>query len=65
MELPEEMEYDLTLATEAFVLAEKWDAARAEPDVSKLSFHANDLASFNANQKSKPLLLLPPPTAHR
>ena len=52
MELPEEMEYDLTLATEAFSLAEKWDASRSEPDVSKLTFQATDLASFNANQKS-------------
>lgn len=47
------MEYDTTLAAEAFSLAEKWDTSRSEADISKLSFHASDLASFNANQKSK------------
>ena len=46
------MVYDTALAREAFSLAEKWDASRSEPDVSKLDFHESDLASFNANQKS-------------
>ena len=47
-----EMVYDTALAREAFSLAEKWDASRSEPDVSKLDFQESDLASFNANQKS-------------
>ncbi|KAI0324458.1 hypothetical protein GY45DRAFT_1331548 [Cubamyces sp. BRFM 1775] len=49
--LPVEMIYDTALAREAFALAEKWDAARNEADVSKLSFQESDVASFNANQK--------------
>ena len=49
------MVYDTALARDALSLAEKWDASRAEPDVSKLSFQESDVAAFNANQKSTPL----------
>ncbi|KAH9939046.1 metalloprotease [Epithele typhae] len=50
LELPDEMEYDLSLATDAYALAAKWDAVRSE-EVSKLSFSASDVEKFNANQK--------------
>ena len=49
------MIYDTALAREAFALAEKWDAARNEADISKLNFQESDVASFNANQKSTSL----------
>lgn len=45
------MVYDTALARDAYLLAEKWDASRAEDDLSKLSFQESDVTSFNANQK--------------
>lgn len=52
-ELPVEMEYDSSLATEAYDLAAKWEASRGTP-VSLLPYNAKDLDQFNANQKSEP-----------
>ncbi|KAH9949467.1 hypothetical protein B0H21DRAFT_728077 [Amylocystis lapponica] len=50
--LPVEMEYDLTLAQQAYALAEKWDAARSVADISQLKFKETDLDGFNSNQKA-------------
>ncbi|KAG7442686.1 zincin [Guyanagaster necrorhizus] len=47
--LPVTMEYDTSLATKAYSLAERWDASRAT-EVSKLSFKSDDLSGFNSNQ---------------
>ncbi|KAK0462904.1 uncharacterized protein EV420DRAFT_1627897 [Desarmillaria tabescens] len=47
--LPVVMEYDTSLATKAYSLAERWDASRAI-EVSKLSFKSDDLNGFNSNQ---------------
>ena len=43
IDLPVEMEYDLTLAKEAYELASRWDAARTVEDTSRLSFRESDL----------------------
>lgn len=51
LELPVAIEYDTSLATDAFKLALEWHESRKEQDVSKLSFKATDLESFNSNQK--------------
>ncbi|KAH7920495.1 hypothetical protein BV22DRAFT_1114838 [Leucogyrophana mollusca] len=48
--LPVEMEYDLSLATQAYALAERWDASRSTSDPSKLDFTAHDLAEMDTNQ---------------
>lgn len=45
------MEYDTTLAKQAYALAEKWDSARETP-ASKLPFSPDDIKSLNSNQKS-------------
>lgn len=45
------MDYDLTLAEQAYDLAKRWDAARST-EISKLYFSASDLKDFNSNQKS-------------
>lgn len=45
------MEYDTTLATEAYGLAAKWDKSR-DVHVAELNFQATDLDDFNSNQKS-------------
>jgi len=50
-ELPVKMEYDLTLAEQAYALAAKWDASRSTSDLSKLPFTENDLQEFDPNQK--------------
>jgi len=44
------VDLDLSLAKQAYVLADRWDAARAI-DVSKTSFSAADMDDFNSNQK--------------
>ncbi|KAF8168402.1 hypothetical protein B0H34DRAFT_685291 [Crassisporium funariophilum] len=49
LKLPVEMEYDLTLARQAYELAEKWDASR-KTEISKLEFKESDLSNFNTNQ---------------
>jgi hypothetical protein len=46
------MEYDLTLAKQAYELAERWDASRAMDDTSRLDFKDSDLEEFNTNQIS-------------
>lgn len=43
------MEYDTTLAEQAYALAAKWDSAR-DISITGLSFKANDVAEFNTNQ---------------
>ncbi|KAF8060869.1 peptidase family M1-domain-containing protein [Lyophyllum atratum] len=50
LKLPVEMEYDVTLAKQAYALAAQWDAARSTSDVSQLMFKESDLADFNSNQ---------------
>ena len=47
-----EMEYDLTLAKEAYNLASRWDGARNVSDTSRLSFKENDIEKFDTNQLS-------------
>jgi len=49
LELPVKMEYDTTLAQQAFALAERWDASRSSEEFSQ--FKETDLADFNSNQK--------------
>ncbi|KII94452.1 hypothetical protein PLICRDRAFT_102250 [Plicaturopsis crispa FD-325 SS-3] len=49
--LPVELEYDVTLAKQAYALAERWDASRSVTDVSQLDFQAADIEGFNSNQK--------------
>lgn len=58
MDLPVEMDYDTTLATEAYELADRWDKARDTP-VGDLKFSSEDVAKLNSNQKSelKPMAL--------
>ncbi|KAG7090619.1 hypothetical protein E1B28_009721 [Marasmius oreades] len=51
VKLPVEMEYDTSLAKSAYSLAEKWEAAGATADVSKLEFKEGDLDGFNTNQR--------------
>ncbi|KAL0950506.1 hypothetical protein HGRIS_007315 [Hohenbuehelia grisea] len=50
LELPVKMEYDISLAEEAYKLAERWDASRSQSDITKLGFKNSDLKSFNSNQ---------------
>ena len=61
------MDLDLTLAKQAYALADRWDAARAI-DISKTSFGAEDMDGFNSNQKIvflERLQALPPlPASH-
>lgn len=45
------MEYDTSLAKEAYGLATKWDQAR-DVNISDLSFQSTDLDDFNTTQKS-------------
>ena len=44
------MDVDLTLAKQAYALADKWDVARSV-DISKTTFSLADLDGFNSNQK--------------
>ncbi|EIN13273.1 Metalloprotease [Punctularia strigosozonata HHB-11173 SS5] len=50
LQLPVELTYDESLATQAYDLAGKWDAAR-NLSVSELKFKEEDLRSFDSNQK--------------
>jgi leukotriene-A4 hydrolase len=52
MDLPVNMEYDTTLATEAYELADRWDKSRDTP-VADLKFSSEDVAKLNSNQKSE------------
>ncbi|KLO11271.1 hypothetical protein SCHPADRAFT_855590, partial [Schizopora paradoxa] len=47
--LPVEMEYDTTLAREAYALADKWDASR-NFNITSLEFKKTDLDGFDTNQ---------------
>ncbi|KAF4623043.1 hypothetical protein D9613_001552 [Agrocybe pediades] len=49
VELPEKMEYDLTLADKAYALAKRWHEARDKKE-SQLDFKDTDLKDFNSNQ---------------
>jgi len=49
LKLPVELQYDTTLAKQAFELAAEWDASRDTP-VKDLAFKASDLKEFNTNQ---------------
>ena len=61
------MDLDLTLAKQAYALADRWDAARAI-DTSETSFSATDMNGFNSNQKvvflERLQTLLPLPASH-
>ncbi|KAH6904902.1 leukotriene-A4 hydrolase [Coprinopsis sp. MPI-PUGE-AT-0042] len=48
--LPVKMEYDTTMAKEAYDLAERWDSARSV-DRSRLRFKESDLDNLNTNQQ--------------
>ncbi|TRM61567.1 hypothetical protein BD626DRAFT_549145 [Schizophyllum amplum] len=50
MELPVKMEYDTSLAEAAYGLAARWDSARTS-EVDTLDFTADDLTTFDSNQK--------------
>ena len=50
VELPVQVDLDLTLAKQAYALADRWDAARTI-DISKATFSAADMDGFNSNQK--------------
>ncbi|KAG5651841.1 hypothetical protein H0H81_007217 [Sphagnurus paluster] len=50
LKLPVELDYDLTLAQEAYALAARWDAARATAEITQLNFTPEDLKDFTANQ---------------
>lgn len=53
LKLPVEMEYDLTLAKQAYDLATRWDASRSIEEISELDFKESDLKDFNSNQISR------------
>lgn len=61
------MDLDLTLAKQAYALADNWDASRTI-DTSKTSFSPADMDGFNSNQKVvflERLQTLPPlPASH-
>jgi leukotriene-A4 hydrolase len=67
VELPVQVDLDLSLAKQAYALADRWDAARAL-DISQTSFSAADVDGFNSNQKAvflERLQTLPPlPASH-
>ncbi|EKM60600.1 uncharacterized protein PHACADRAFT_246632 [Phanerochaete carnosa HHB-10118-sp] len=67
IELPVKMEYDTTLAQQAYDLAEKWDKSRSVSDPIQ-TFKESDIACFNSNQKVVFLQTLqsytPLPAAH-
>lgn len=46
------MEYDTTLAEQAYVLADKWDSSR-DLTPSELDFKQTDLENYSANQISQ------------
>ncbi|KIK94684.1 hypothetical protein PAXRUDRAFT_142351 [Paxillus rubicundulus Ve08.2h10] len=49
LELPVEMDYDTTLASESYALAQRWDESR-DTEVSQTDFDASDLKNMDANQ---------------
>ncbi|EPQ61166.1 hypothetical protein GLOTRDRAFT_53987 [Gloeophyllum trabeum ATCC 11539] len=49
--LPEQIEYDTTLAKRVYALAERWNSARSVKDVADLDFQESDIESFSSNQK--------------
>ncbi|CCM06484.1 uncharacterized protein FIBRA_08753 [Fibroporia radiculosa] len=51
IELPVEMDYDHTLAEQAYALAAKWDASRTISDVAQLPFKEEDVDILDTNQK--------------
>ncbi|KIY73540.1 Metalloprotease [Cylindrobasidium torrendii FP15055 ss-10] len=51
LSLPVEMKYDTTLATKAYDLASRWDAARTK-EVADLDFSAKDIESFSSLQST-------------
>ena len=55
-ELPVEIEYNTTLAQDAYTSAKAWDEGR-NSDVEKLHFKSTDLDTFNSNQKGAPARL--------
>ncbi|KAF6765906.1 peptidase family M1-domain-containing protein [Ephemerocybe angulata] len=50
IDLPVKMEYDSTLAKEAYGLAGRWDAARSVEDVGRLHFSESDVEKMDTNQ---------------
>lgn len=42
----------MSLAKQAYALAEKWDASRSTEDVSQLDFKESDLNGLDSNQIS-------------
>jgi len=50
LELPVKMEYNLSLAKQAYELAERWDRSRNTSDLSQLDFKSSDLDKFDSNQ---------------
>ncbi|KAF9261926.1 metalloprotease [Marasmius fiardii PR-910] len=50
-DLPVTMEYDTSLAKDAYALAEKWEAAGEVSDVTQLDFKETDLDGYDTNQK--------------
>ncbi|KAJ7895862.1 leukotriene A4 hydrolase [Mycena leptocephala] len=50
LELPVEMEYDLTLAQAAYALAARWDASRSVAETPALEFKKSDLDTFSSTQ---------------
>jgi leukotriene-A4 hydrolase len=52
LELPIKMEYDLTLAEQAYALAERWNDSRDILDITQLDFKESDLRGFDSNQIS-------------
>ena len=55
--LPVKMEYDLTLVTAAYDLADRWNASRNVDDPSQLDFEPSDLEALGSNQRSGLLAL--------
>ncbi|KAF8132825.1 peptidase family M1-domain-containing protein [Boletus edulis] len=49
--LPVEMEYDLTLVTAAYDLADRWNATRDVDDPDQLDFKPSDIDPLDSNQR--------------
>ncbi|KAG6370601.1 hypothetical protein JVT61DRAFT_11220 [Boletus reticuloceps] len=49
--LPVEMEYDLTLVTAAYDLADRWNATRDVDDPDQLEFKPSDIDPLDSNQR--------------
>ncbi|EGN92717.1 hypothetical protein SERLA73DRAFT_127308 [Serpula lacrymans var. lacrymans S7.3] len=50
LQLPVNMQYDTTLATQAYALAERWDASRSTTEPSNLDFKESDLQEMSSVQ---------------